>query len=156
MAEVQIPVQSSPLDASRVINGSFGSVFDANGRWLTNVKSAEAMVEIEKEDVSRAGTRWKAQKVTGLKGTGTISGYRVTSDMIQAIGQVANDRSGAFATELRMKLDDPEAFGAMSVRLKGVTFDQIPLMKYELNSIVEEELPFTFTGYELQDTIRGV
>jgi hypothetical protein len=29
-------------------------------------------------------------------------------------------------------------------------------MKYELNSIVEEELPFTFTGYELQDTIRGV
>lgn len=143
------------LDASRVMNGSFGSVFDANGNWLTNVKSAEATVEINKEEIARAGTRWIAHKVTSLKGSGTITGYRVTSDLIEAIGQIANDRSGVYVTELRMKLDDPESFGAYSVRLKGVTFDQIPLMKYELNSIVEEELPFTFTGYELMDVVSG-
>jgi hypothetical protein len=143
------------LDASRVMNGSFGSVFDANGKWLTNVKSAEATVEVNKEEISRAGTRWVAHKVTSLKGSGTITGYRVTTDLIEAIGQIANDRSGVYVTELRMKLDDPEAFGAYSVRLKGVTFDQIPLMKYELNSIVEEELPFTFVGYELMDKVAG-
>lgn len=141
------------LDASRVMNGSFGQVFDANGQWLTNVKSGEATVDINKEEISRAGTRWIAHKVTSLKGSGTITGYRVTTELIEAIGQIADDRKGAFVTELRMKLDDPEAFGAYSVRLKGVQFDQIPLFKYELNAIVEEELPFTFSGYELMDTI---
>lgn len=144
------------LDASRVINGSFGSVFNADGEWLTNVKSAEATVEITKEEISRAGTRWTAHKVTGLKGSGTIAGYRVTTALIEAIGSIADDTKGAYVTELRMKLDDPEAFGAYSVRLKGVQFDQIPLIKYELNAIVEEELPFTFTGYELVDKIVAV
>lgn len=145
-----------PLDASRVINGSFGSVFDADGNWLTNVKSAEATVEITKEEINRAGTRWVGHKVTGLKGSGTVTGYRVTTALIEAIGQIADDSKGAYVTELRMKLDDPEAFGAYSVRLKGIQFDQIPLIKYELNAIVEDELPFTFSGYELVDKITEV
>lgn len=143
------------LDASRVMNGSFGSVYDANGNWLTNVKSAEATVEIGKEEINRAGTRWVAHKVTSLKGSGTITGYRVTTALIEGIGQISSDSSGAYVTELKMTLDDPEAFGAATVRLKGVTFDRIPLMKYELNSIVEEELPFTFTGYELLEKVAG-
>lgn len=143
------------MDASRVMNGSFGSVIDANGNWLTNAKSAEATVEVNKEEINRAGTRWVGHKATSLTGTGTISGYRITTELIEAIGSIANDKKGSYVTELRMKLDDPEAFGAVSVRLKGVQFDQIPLMKYELNSIVEEELPFTFSGYELMDTIAA-
>jgi osmotically-inducible protein OsmY len=143
------------LDATRIMNGTFGSVIDANGSWLTNMKSAEATVEISKEEVKRAGTRWAAHKVTGLKGSGSMTGYRVTTDFIEAVGQIANDSKGAFVTELRMKLDDPEAFGAMSVRLKGVQFDKIPLMKYEIGSIVEEELPFTFTDYELMDKVNA-
>ncbi|MGM1023551.1 MAG: phage tail tube protein [Bacillota bacterium] len=143
------------MDASRIMNGSFGSVIDANGAWLTNVKSAEATVEINKEEVYRAGTRWVGHKVTSVKGSGTMTGYRVTTELIEAVGVIADDTKGAFVTELRMKLDDPEAFGAMSVRLKGVQFDQIPLMKYELNSIVEEELPFTFIGYELMDKVAA-
>ncbi|MFS0841167.1 phage tail tube protein [Paenibacillus sp. 1P03SA] len=143
------------LDASRIMNGSFGTVIDANGNWLTNVKSAEATVEINKEEVNRAGTRWVGHKVTSLKGSGTVTGYRVTTELIEAIGSIANDKKGAYVTEIRMKLDDPEAFGAMSVRLKGVQFDQIPLMKYELNSLVEEELPFTFAEYELMDKVKA-
>lgn len=142
------------LNATRVMNGSFGSVYTADGDWLTNTKSAEATVEINKEEISRAGTRWTGYKVTGLKGSGNISGYRITTKLIEAIGQIKNNNMGAFETELVMSLDDPEAFGAMSVRLMGVTFDQIPLMKYELNSIVEEELPFTFTDYELLETVN--
>jgi hypothetical protein len=143
------------LDATRTMNGSFGQVFDANGKWLTNVKSAEATVEITKEEIQRAGTRWVGHKVTGLKGTGTISGYKITTEMIEAIGIIADDRKGAFVTELIFKLADPEAYGAMRVRLKGVQFDSIPLLKYELGQIVEEELPFTFTGYELLDKITA-
>ncbi|WP_128896319.1 phage tail tube protein [Longirhabdus pacifica] len=142
------------LDASRTINGTFGEVW-YDGEWLTNIKSAEAAVEINKEEIQRAGTRWVAHKVTSLTGSGTMTGYKITTEFIERIGQVADDTKGPFVTSIMMKLADPESFGAYRVRLKGVQFDSIPLMNYEVGSIVEEELPFTFTGYELEDKIQA-
>ncbi|MCP8970042.1 phage tail tube protein [Ectobacillus ponti] len=142
------------LDSTRVINGTFGYVYH-NGEWLTNIKSAEATVEIAKEEIKRAGTRWTAHKVTGLTGSGTISGYKVTTEFVETIGKIADDTAGTFITELILKLEDPESFGAYRVRLKGVTFDKIPLINFEVGSLVEEELPFNFTGYELIDTISA-
>ncbi|MFB9328604.1 phage tail tube protein [Paenibacillus aurantiacus] len=142
------------LDASRVINGTYGYVYH-DGQWLTNIKSAEASVEIAKEEIKRAGSRWTAHKVTGLTGSGTITGYKVTSEFVERIGQIADDKAGAFTTELILKLEDPESYGAYRIRLKGVTFDKIPLINFELGSIVEEELPFNFTGYELLDKLTA-
>ncbi|UYO07851.1 phage tail tube protein [Paenibacillus sp. PSB04] len=142
------------LDSTRVINGTYGYVYH-DGTWLTNIKSAEANVEITKEEIKRAGTRWTAHKVTGLSGTGTISGYKVTSEFVERIGKIADDSKGTFITELILKLEDPESYGAYRVRLKGVTFDKIPLMHFEVGAIVEEELPFNFTGYELLDKITA-
>lgn len=144
------------MDSSRVMNGTYGQAFDANGRWMTNIKTVEATVEIEKEDVPRAGTRWKGSKVIGLKGTGSIAGYRLTTELIENIGRVANDRQAPYVTELRFKVDDPEAYGAFSVRLKNVQFDSIPLAKFEVGSLVEDELAFTFSEYEFIDTIAEV
>lgn len=143
------------LDATRVINGTFGEVRDADGDWLTNITSCEATVEINKEEILRAGTRWVGNKQTTLKGTGTISGYKITTKMIEKIGQIKDKRKGAFVTEIVAKLDDPESYGAMRVRLKNVQFDTIPLMNYEVGSIVEEELPFTFEDYDLLDKISA-
>jgi hypothetical protein len=142
------------LDASRTINGTFGTVYH-DGDWLTNIRQCQLNVEIEKEEIRRAGTRWKAHKVVGLSGTGTISGYKVTSDMIRLISQVADDTKGAFTTELITKLADPEAYGYERIRVKGVQFDNIPLANFEVGSIVEEELNFTFTGYEFLDAITA-
>lgn len=141
------------LDATRTINGSYGEVWH-DGVWLTNVQSAEAVVDIDKEEIKRSGTRWTGHKVTSLKGSGTISGYKVTSDFVQLIGSVATDRGKPYVTSLILKLDDPEAFGAERVMLKGVQFDQIPLSKFEVGSLVEEALPFTFSGYDLLDKIE--
>ncbi|WP_128895033.1 phage tail tube protein [Longirhabdus pacifica] len=144
------------LDSTKIINGTYGEVWQ-DGVWLTNIKSAEATVEINKEEIQRAGTRWVSHKVTGLTGTGTMTGYKVTTELIEKIGSIADDKSGVFySTELILALKDPESFGSYRVRLKGVQFDNIPLINYEVGSIVEEELPFTFTGYELIDTIASV
>lgn len=142
------------LDSTRVINGTYGYVYH-DGKWLTNIKSAEANVEITKEEIKRAGSRWTAHKVTGLSGSGTITGYKVTSEFVELMGKIADDSQGTFITELILKLEDPESYGAYRVRLKGVTFDKIPLMHFEVGSIVEEELPFNFTGYELLDTLTA-
>ena len=143
------------LDATRTINGSFGEVHDADGNWLTNVTNFEANVEINKEEIARSGTRWIGHKATSLTGTGTLSGYKVTTELIEKVSQIKDDRQGMFVTELVGKLADPESFGAMRVRLKNVQFDEIPLIDFETNSLVEEELPFTFSDYEFLDTIEA-
>lgn len=141
------------LDSTKVMNGSFGQVFH-DGVWLTNIRSVEAVIEFNKEEIKRAGTRWTGFKVTSIKGSGSMTGYKVTTDFIDKIGAMAeDDTKGVFVTELRLKLDDPESFGALSIRLKGVQFDKIDLLKYEVGSIVEEEMPFTFEGYEVIDRV---
>ena len=144
---------SAVLDPSRVISGNFLKVFDSDGKWLSNAKSLEASVEIGKEEIQRAGTRWVGHKATTLTGTGTMSGYRVTTDLLAAISQIADDSKGSHVTEIRAKLDDPEAYGAYDVLLKGVQFDTIPLITAEVGSIVEDELPFTFSDFEFLNLI---
>jgi hypothetical protein len=141
------------LDATKIMNGTFGQVFDADGNWLTNVKSFEASVDIQKEEIKRAGTRWTAHKVTGLKGTGSINGYKVTTELAEAIGSVASDSGVPYVTELIGKVADPENGGTLRVRLKSVMFDKIDIVKFEVGSIIEEDLPFTFEGYEYLSTI---
>lgn len=140
------------LDASRTINGSYGECHH-EGNWLTNINKMSAEVEIEKEDIKKSGSRWKGKKVIGVSGTGSISGYKVTSDLIQKVGAVTDDRKKEYKTELISKLDDPEAWGHERIRLKNVSFDKIPLVGWEVGAIVEEEWPFTFEGYELLDPI---
>lgn len=142
------------LDATRVINGTFGEVWH-DGTWLTNAKSVEAVVEINKEEIQVSGARWVGHKTTSLTGTGSITMYKVTSDFIQLIGAIAEDGGSPYVTELILKLADPEAFGCERIRLKAVQFDSIPLGTFEVGTIVEEELPFTFCGYELLNAIQA-
>ncbi|MBG9548514.1 phage tail tube protein [Cytobacillus firmus] len=139
------------LDASKVLNGSFGKMYH-DGEWLTNVTQAEAIVEIGKEEIRRSGTRWIGHKTTSLTGSGSMTGYKITNDLIKKIAQVCDDTKPAFVTELVMKLDDPENHeGKTWVRLKGVQFDSIPILSYKVGSIVEDETPFTISGYEYLD-----
>lgn len=139
------------LDATKTINGSFGYMYH-DGEWLTNVTQAEATVEINKEEVMRAGTRWVGHKPTSLTGSGSMTGFKITSTLVKQVGQIADDKKGAFVTELIMKVDDPDApEGKSRVRLKAVQFDSIPLLQYEVGSLVTEETPFTFSGFEYLD-----
>ncbi|WP_102271306.1 phage tail tube protein [Cytobacillus massiliigabonensis] len=139
------------LDASKVLNGSFGKMFH-DGEWLTNVTQAEATIDIGKEEVKRAGTRWVGHKTVSLTGSGSMTGYKITNALAKRIAQIMDDDQGVFVTELTMKLDDPENHeGKTWIRLKGVQFDSIPLLKYEVGSIVEDELPFTISGAEYLD-----
>lgn len=140
------------LDASRVINGSFGEVY-VDGAWATNFNHLEANVEIQKAEIRPSGDRWVHHKVTGLKGTGTISGFKVTSDLISLNDPIRDNTKGAVKTEIVSKLADPEAWGYERIRLKNVMFDRISLANWTTGEVVNEEWPFTFEDYELVDKI---
>lgn len=145
---------AGPMDAKRVISGNYGYLYDQDGNWLTNTTAVEANIEIGMEEIRLAGTRWLGNKTTTLKGSGSISGYFVTSEWVEKMNQVTDDTSSPFVTELQVVLDDPESFGAYRVRLKNVTFDNIPVINYEVGSIVEQEYTFVFSGYEVIESIR--
>ena len=131
------------LDASRVILGTYGQVF-IDGVWQTNVNHLEAKVAVEKRELNLSGDDWVRHKKGPKKGTGTMSGFKVTSDMLQR---------GFNKFELVSKLADPESYGHERVRLKNVMVDELQLANWTSGEEVKEEIPFTFEGYELLDPI---
>lgn len=139
--------------ADRIVNGSYGELWE-NGEHQQNVNSVTAEVNIDKADIRLSGDRWVHKKVVGLSGTGTISGFKVTSSMIQRHAWAQGKRGVPSKTELITKLDDPEAYGSERVRLKNVSFDKIILANFKPGEVVMEEIPFTFTDFELLDPIE--
>ncbi|MGE5572934.1 MAG: phage tail tube protein [Bacteroidota bacterium] len=143
---------SATMDPTRTINGSFGEVWH-EGKWRMNFNHLEANIEVQKSELRLSGTRKIATKVTGTKGSGTMSGLKVNSDLIAAIGQIMDDKKGEYTTEIISKLADPEAYGYERIRLIGVSFDRVPLANWTAGEVVTEEIPFTFVDYELLDPI---
>ncbi|WP_019636631.1 phage tail tube protein [Paenibacillus fonticola] len=131
------------LDPSRVIMGTFGQIF-IDGVWQSNLNHLEANVEADKRELNLVGTEYTVFKLGRKKGTGTMSGYKVTSDMIQRGFQKFN---------IIQKLDDPEAYGFERIELKNCMVDRIQLANWTAGEEVAEETPFTFEGYELLDPI---
>ena len=136
------------MKATQTMNGQFGKLFH-DGVWMTNITSAQASVEIGKEEIKIAGSRWIGHKQVSLTGSGTMTGYKITNDLAKKIGNVFYARNKSFVTELVMKIDDVDnPKGKVWIRLMGVQFDVIPLLNYEHGSIVTEETPFTFYGFQ--------
>ncbi|XID92498.1 phage tail tube protein [Paenibacillaceae bacterium WGS1546] len=133
------------MDPTRAILGTYGQVF-IDGVWQTNINHLEASVEVEKRELKLSGTEWTTHKLGPKKGTGTMSGYKVTSDMI----------SRGFAKfDIINKLSDPEAYGFERIRLINCVSDKLQLANWTAGEEVTEETTFTFEGYELLDPITA-
>lgn len=142
------------LDPTRVISGNYGYVYDETGTWLANVTAFEASIEITKEDVPRAGTRKLGKKTTATDGSGSLTAHKVSSYFVQKVLAAAEDNSPPYVTELNVKLEDPENGGVERWRIKGVQFDNVPIISFEVGSLVEEEFNFTFDSAELVSAIE--
>ncbi|WP_019420191.1 phage tail tube protein [Paenibacillus sp. OSY-SE] len=133
------------LDPSRVILGTHGAAF-IDGKWQSNINHLEASVEVEKRELNLCGIDWVQHKIGIKKGTGTMSGFKVTSDMM---------KRGFAKFDIISKLDDPEAYGHETVRLIRCMPDKVQLANWTAGEEVAEETPFTFESYELLDPIVG-
>lgn len=131
------------LDPGRVIMGTFGQIF-IEGVWQSNLNHLEASVEADKRELNLVGTEYTVFKLGRKKGTGTMSGYKVTSEMINRGFQKFN---------IIHKLDDPEAYGYECIQLYNCMVDKIQLANWTAGEEVTEETAFTFESYELQNPI---
>jgi hypothetical protein len=144
-----------PFVPEVTINGQFGELYDETGKFLSTVQRVEARVMVERQEVRPAGQRAVGYKMKGTSAEGTITQFKVTSDMLTKVSNpLQNPRQKQFVGELLYKLDDPEAIGAEWVRLKRIKFWEINL-GYQMNELVEESVPFTFEGLEVVRAISG-
>jgi hypothetical protein len=131
------------FDASRTIHSNNGKIL-LDGDEQTNVSECTAEVAMDKKEVNTVGDDWTRHKKGTKKGTGSITGYKITSAMIER---------GFDKFEIISALEDPEAYGYERIRLKNCMADKLSLINLKAGDLVTEDTPFTFEGYELLDKI---
>jgi len=131
-----------------MINGTYGHVYDENGKELDTTQEFEAVVEFEKEEIRLPGQFMASHKVMGGSGSGSLMYLKKDSKLQKKILDNPTQKYNYIG-----KLKDPTANGEEAVLLIGVSFDGAPLAGHSLGEIVEVELDFTFDNYKFLKTM---
>ena len=141
------------MKANKQINGTFGSVWVNNEKWL-DVESFEAKVALNFEDVNMPEDLATHKKYTGWSGEGSLTVKKVYSRGAKLLGAAAKTGKMPEITIVG-KLADPDAFGAERVSIEEVTFNEFTLLAFEQKTLATEELPFNFADYNLLNLISA-
>lgn len=133
------------------INGTFGEMWIDND-YMAETLALEAKMKLETAEVPKNRTLEKGYKVVGKTGEGTVKLNKVTSYMLKKISDNLKAGKATRATIIS-NLEDPEAIGAERIQLNDCVFTELTLVNWENGKILEEEIPFSFSGYEILESI---
>ncbi|MDE7426138.1 MAG: phage tail tube protein [Lachnospiraceae bacterium] len=135
----------------QVINGTFGELW-IDDMYMAEVTGFEAKAALEKSEVNQTRTLAKGYKITGIDCKGTVKLNKVTSYFINLLSD--NIKAGKTTVcTITSKLDDPDSTGSERIKLTGCTFDELTLANWEGKKLGEESVPFSFSGWEVLDSI---
>lgn len=136
----------------KVMNGTFAEMW-IDSYYLGEGTELEAKISLEKKEVKQAGTLAKGYKIVGTDGKGKLKVNKISSYFINLIAD--NIKAGKTTTcTLISKIQDPDLGGAMErIKLTGVTFDELTLINWKVKELIEDEYSFTFSGFEVLDTV---
>ena len=139
------------LDSTKVINGTFGTVFLGDDE-VAEMKAFQAKLEFQKEEIKVAGQMAVDTKLMSYTGKGSLQLHKVNSRMIKTLfEQIKEGKDPRFT--LIGKLADPNSDGAERIAIKNVSFDDLTLFDFEVGAVGQVECPFTFTDMETIDLI---
>jgi len=127
------------------------------GLEVAEVRVFKADVAKRKAAVSIMGNRWDSNKTAGLTGTGSLTLYKVTSRFTKLMLEYAKSGVDPYFT-LQGVNDDPgsgrgkERVTIFDVNIDSVTVSQLDVDKESL----EEEIPFTFEGMNLDEALKNL
>lgn len=139
------------IDERKIINGTHGTVF-LDGEEVAEVKAFQAKLEFQKEEVKIAGKMATGTKYMGYSGKGSLALHKVNSRMIKAIGQQIKEGKEPRFTIIG-KLADPDSDGVERIAINNVSFDDLTLFDFEVGALGQAECPFTFTDWDVLDSI---
>jgi hypothetical protein len=142
---------SKVIRPERVFNGSWSSLW-IDDEEMAEATAVEAKLSLEKTEVNQTGTLAKGYKVTGTDGKGSIKMNKISSYFINKIAGNIQDGKTTVC-QIRSKIADPDAVGAEDILLTGVTFDEVELVNWESKKLLEENIPFSFTGFEVLESV---
>lgn len=134
-----------------VINGTFAELW-INGELLANATAFQAKISLKTADVNMLGTLAKHTKVIGYEGKGTLKLNKVDSMFIKLMADNIKKGKQTKVTIIS-KLADPDAMGVERVCIKDATFEELTLADWEGKKNGEESVPFSFSDYEVLDSI---
>ncbi len=138
-------------DVKNTINGTYGTLWVDNEMWA-ETESFEALVNIDYEDVNIAGSLATYKKQVGWNGTGSLTIKKVNSRVARKVAEAVKNGQVP-RMKLVGKLADPDALGVERVALYDVTFDAIVLMRFEQKTVLNQEIAFAYSNYDLVDAI---
>ena len=140
------------MKANQVVNGSFGTLWIDNEK-ISNVKKFDSKLDLSYEAVNISEDLAEHQKLIGYAGSGTMTLHKVDSFVLK---KLKDGLKKGILPEIMMvgKVDDPASIGAERVQYHEVTFDELPLVKFEQKVLNEEELPFKFADYTPLDLME--
>lgn len=143
---------ANKMEANKTIRGNFGKVWVNNEEWM-NIKSFEAKVSAEYEDIDIPGEFGKHKRYVGFSGEGTIVTNKIDSRVSKLVAKGFKDGN---LPEIKIvaRLADPTAYGSERIEILHVTFNELMLMQFENKKIIEEEVPFNFADYNYIDSIN--
>ena len=137
---------------NKIIRGTFGGAW-MNNEKLYDVKSVEAKVSLNYEEIHVNGEFGTGRRYMGYDVSGTLVCHKVGS---RAARLYANGpKTGQLPdVVLDFALKDPDVNGAQRAVLDGVTFDEFTLAQFENNTVLEETIPFHASGYNLPEFLE--
>ena len=139
------------MDTNKILRGSFGAVW-LNNEELGTVKSFEAKITMEYEDVDIAGKLGKHRRYMGFTGEGTMTLHKIDSAIAKMLHEGIK-RGNLPDIKLVGKLEDPTGYGAERVEFTEVTISEVMALKFANKELREEEVPFAFASYRFIDMI---
>ena len=139
------------LDATKVINGTYGQVFLGDDE-VAEMKAFQAKLEFQKEEIKVAGQMAVDTKLMSYTGKGSLQLHKVNSRMVKTLlNEIKEGKDPRFT--LIGKLADPNSEGAERIAVKNVSFDDLTIFDFEVGSVGSTECPFSFTDIETIDLI---
>ena len=139
------------MDVNKVLSGTDGKTW-INGQLLGTLSSIEAKVTGTFEEVSFCGDPATYNRYMGWSGEGALAFRKIDSTVLELL---ANAYQEGVMPDIKIitKLKDRGSQKAERVALTGVTFTEFMLAKFETKTLINEELPFKFSNFEILERI---
>ena len=139
------------MEGNQKFSGSKGMVW-VNGDKLANIKSFEAKVTADYDDVKIAGEFGTDSKYMGYSLEGTMTLHKIDSKVAKLVAD--GFKTGKMpSVTIVSGLDDPDALGMEKVEIDGVKFTELALAKWEIGQTVEEEVPFKAKSFKYLELV---
>lgn len=138
---------------SRVMSGTWGEMW-LDDQYVGECYGLQAKLAYTRETIQQCRKLMPGKKLMSMEGTGSVKLHKVSSRMIEAVAARIKEGIDPRFTIIS-KLDDPDAYGAERIILRGVAFDDTTLADWEVGSVGKTENPFTFEDWEPVDTVEA-